>query len=584
VRVPFLSDGSTATLRVPALAVERRLLTAGPLQVRPFVPGSATEALLAIDVATGAVAVAYGFTAPVLLGELGPFAVEVEQASDAVGGFLPSFRFCDTPPRCIFVPGEPYDPATGLLLAIGPGTADGVGSTLVVFDAELSEVPEPGDAALLLGALFAWARRRRRRLSALGVVACASALAGCGDPIEVMHPPAGAVLMAPDVQVELAFAPPVAGAETLHATLTAGLDAAAGPAAPQDVTGDIALAAGGASATLPLADLPPGRSRVLIELLAQAGGEVLASRSLTLDRGGYFGAAGSAFGAGAHYRQLARTTRTGATRNLDVVIWYPTDVVALPTSPLELDLRAVLDAPLVTGASALPLLLYSHGSCGWEGEVGWLANDLARIGFLVAATSHPGNTSGSIVPCDAPGGGSQRAGDVRALLDAVLTWNQDPAWPLAGAIDPSRIGVSGFSAGGFTARQLTTLGSPVLDHRLRAALVLANGLFAIPSAVPTMFQGGLLDAAVPIDELEAAFDGLLQPRFLVEVAGANHRSFANDCLEPFFDCLSSAADREATQTLIRRYARGFVHRYVAEDVRGAELLAEVPGVTLLADP
>jgi predicted dienelactone hydrolase len=578
-RLAFRSDGATASILIPASVVEAELLTPGPLQTGSLVPGGATDALLEIDVATGAVSVRYSFDALALFGQLGPFPIAVDLRSDGVGGYLPSLRFCEAPPRCVFVPGEAYDPSTGLLLAVGPGSAEGVGSALFVFDAELSEVPEPGTGSLLLAGLMVLARSARRRRTA--IVAAVSALGvACGAPIEIASPAPGTVLMAPDVDVSLAFDPPLAAGESIDATLQRGIDSPAGSAPPADMTGALALGSDSATAILVLTDLAPGRNELIVERFATGGGVSLGSRTLTLDRGGFPGAEAGPFGAGARYEQVTRTTATGA-RVLDVAIWYPTaDAAASPETGIELELRAALDPPLLPGARSLPLILYSHGSCGWEGEVGYLAGDLARAGYVVAATSHPGNTSLDVEPpCNRSAiSTADRARDVRAMLDALLAWNGDASWPLAGAIDPSRIGVAGFSAGGATA-WLLTAGGATGDRRIRAALQMANA-FAFPTAVPNLLMGGTLDPFVPVDSIQSVFDGLSPPRFFVVIDGANHRSFANDCLEAFYDCVSGVGDRSAIQSLIRGYARGFFHRFVADDVRGDALLVSVLGADL----
>ncbi|KAG1240655.1 hypothetical protein G6F61_014151 [Rhizopus arrhizus] len=78
--------------------------------------------------------------------------------------------------------------------------------------------------------------------------------------------------------------------------------------------------------------------------------------------------------------------------------------------------------------------------------MGWLGTALARAGYLVIAVDHPGNNGAD--PMTLPGSVLSwlRADDLRAALAAVQ------ADPVLGAhVDRSRLGVVGFSAGGYTA-------------------------------------------------------------------------------------------------------------------------------------
>jgi predicted dienelactone hydrolase len=78
--------------------------------------------------------------------------------------------------------------------------------------------------------------------------------------------------------------------------------------------------------------------------------------------------------------------------------------------------------------------------------MGWLGTALARAGYLVIAVDHPGNNG--IDTMTLPGSilSWLRADDLRAALAAVRA---DPV--LGPHVDPERLGVAGFSAGGYTA-------------------------------------------------------------------------------------------------------------------------------------
>jgi predicted dienelactone hydrolase len=92
------------------------------------------------------------------------------------------------------------------------------------------------------------------------------------------------------------------------------------------------------------------------------------------------------------------------------------------------------------------MLLLSHGNGGSARMMGWFGTALARAGYVVVAVDHPGNNgvdamtdAGSILMWN-------RADDLAVALAAVQA---DPL--LSPHMDASRMGLAGYSAGGFTA-------------------------------------------------------------------------------------------------------------------------------------
>ncbi|HDS1826855.1 alpha/beta hydrolase family protein [Stenotrophomonas sp. S4] len=137
---------------------------------------------------------------------------------------------------------------------------------------------------------------------------------------------------------------------------------------------------------------------------------------------------------------------------LRYTVWYPAPAgsretaltIGPPDAPLFDVGRAALDAP-VAGAR-LPTLLLSHGNGGSARMMGWLGTALAHAGYLVIAVDHPGNNG--VEEMTLPGSMLSwlRADDLRAALAAVQA---DPV--LGPHVDRERLGVAGFSAGGYTA-------------------------------------------------------------------------------------------------------------------------------------
>lgn len=166
-------------------------------------------------------------------------------------------------------------------------------------------------------------------------------------------------------------------------------------------------------------------------------------------------------------RVASAVVRDAAHRDeLRYTVWYPAAVGAVeqpitigpPDAPLFVVGRAAADAAIAPGPR--PTLLLSHGNGGSARMLGWFGIELARAGYLVIAVDHPGNNG--VEPMTLAGSllSWERAEDLKAALAAVQ------ADPVLGAhVDARRLGVAGFSAGGFTA--LAAAGAQVtLEHLL----------------------------------------------------------------------------------------------------------------------
>jgi predicted dienelactone hydrolase len=126
---------------------------------------------------------------------------------------------------------------------------------------------------------------------------------------------------------------------------------------------------------------------------------------------------------------------------LAVGVWYPTSAPA-QDHPLGPSVQTVAPGGPVTG-ERLPLIVLSHGNGGSFQNHLDTAIALAKAGFVVAAVSHTGDTyddqSRAILVMERPQ-------HIHRLIDYMLA-----EWPDRARIDAGRIGVFGFSIGGFTA-------------------------------------------------------------------------------------------------------------------------------------
>ena len=133
-------------------------------------------------------------------------------------------------------------------------------------------------------------------------------------------------------------------------------------------------------------------------------------------------------------------------RVLKTEIWYPTkDTTQINISneyPFQLPPTSK-DASLPS--SKHPLILLSHGTGGNRISQMWLATELVGNGYIVAAVNHFGNTLDNKIPenfvkvWDRPL-------DFSFLITHLLN---DSTW--APLIDTTKIGMAGFSLGGYTA-------------------------------------------------------------------------------------------------------------------------------------
>ncbi len=126
---------------------------------------------------------------------------------------------------------------------------------------------------------------------------------------------------------------------------------------------------------------------------------------------------------------------------LEVGIWYPTEA---PQSDQTLGLASQVVAPDAPVAGRrLPLVVISHGSSGYFAEHYDTALALAAAGFVVAAPTHTGDNYKDMSRMMHLG---DRPKQIKVVIDYMLQ-----SWPQHEAINPKRIGVFGFSSGGFGA-------------------------------------------------------------------------------------------------------------------------------------
>jgi dienelactone hydrolase len=242
------------------------------------------------------------------------------------------------------------------------------------------------------------------------------------------------------------------------------------------------------------------------------------------------------FGAGVRQIPMTKQSVVEPTepRTLGTYVWYPTTPGAGPIDPST---NAVLDAPIDASGGPYPIVLFSHGSCGYPLQSIFLMPLLAARGYVVVAPPHPGNTiNDGLAVCGAPQtqleSAQERPADMGFVLDEMLAANADSGSDFFGVLDPTRIAMTGHSFGGFT-----TFLVAAQDPRITVAVPMAPATPSnfTPFAVPSLTMLGEIDGRISNEAARNAYDQASTPKFLVEIEHAGHYAFSNLCF-PSPDC------------------------------------------------
>jgi predicted dienelactone hydrolase len=286
---------------------------------------------------------------------------------------------------------------------------------------------------------------------------------------------------------------------------------------------------------------PPRRTRIvgacaallLASLVVACGGSSKASSPVATT---YDDATGpGAFGVGVTTLDLVDTSRSldangdfpGADeRAITVEVWYPTE----PGGPQP----EARDEASASSGAPYPLIIFAHGFSGTRSQSITYTRHLASHGYIVAAPDFPGSNAA------APGGPRLSAAvdqpsDVSFVIDQLLALDATEGGLLTGAIDDETIGISGHSLGGLTT--LLSIYGTSRDPRITAALPISPASCFLPEtlatdeAVPILVIGGSADRITPFETVRYGYDIANAPKYLVELAGANHIRFSEADLD-----------------------------------------------------
>lgn len=270
----------------------------------------------------------------------------------------------------------------------------------------------------------------------------------------------------------------------------------------------------------------------------------------------------------------------GEPRELETVVWYPASPGSGERDP---EYGGVLDAPIDREGGLHPIVLFSHGSCGYPRQSIFLTAFLATHGYVVVAPPHPGNTLFEIEECgnaaNTAASAVERPEDMVFALDTILAANEDPSSPFVDSLNPDAVAMSGHSFGGFTTFRTTER-----DDRIKVAIPLAaasppEGRFDVPSLTII----GDVDSVVNNERSVAAYDRSVRPKWLVNIMHTGHYAFSNGCF-PSPDCEPPhVLEQSEANERVKRWVLPFLKVFLENDLAFAPFLAEEAGPSFDVD-
>ena len=243
----------------------------------------------------------------------------------------------------------------------------------------------------------------------------------------------------------------------------------------------------------------------------------------------------------------------------DVAVWYPADAAAVAgkpkatydqATPLPPNLKGLvppkyntvvtMDAYTDVRANTkgpFPVVLFSHGAGGYRLVNSELDVGIASWGFVVVSVDYLEHGLAAQVASAGKQTAQPSADQMRTLaaldrrlmlagLDLVTSESRRAGSVLSGAVDSSRVGAIGHSAGGGTA--FDVLSDPRVKVAIGWAPVPPSGA---PVDKPTMIIGAGGDIALTPTILAKTYASFPAPKRWVEIGGtrAGHDTFTDTC-------------------------------------------------------
>ena len=171
-----------------------------------------------------------------------------------------------------------------------------------------------------------------------------------------------------------------------------------------------------------------------------------------------------------------------------------------------------------------PLVLFSHGFCGFRQQSSFLTTAIASWGFVVAAPEHAASDLSACLAGTFGQGASTTVEDLRAAIPVLEAESLRDEGPLATIIDTGRVAVVGQSLGGSAAIEMSG------DPEVVTFVALAAGGGSAPPAKPGLFVAGDADVVAPAATVEQWWNtSVPSPKQLAVLGGVTHLGFTDVC-------------------------------------------------------
>jgi dienelactone hydrolase len=171
-----------------------------------------------------------------------------------------------------------------------------------------------------------------------------------------------------------------------------------------------------------------------------------------------------------------------------------------------------------------PLVLFSHGFCGFRQQSSYLTTAIASWGFVVAAPEHEASDLTACLAGTYGQGASTTVQDLRAAIPVLEAESLRDEGPLATIIDTGRVAVVGQSLGGSAAIEMSG------DPNVVTFVALAAGGGSAPPAKPGLFIAGDADSVAPAAGIEQWWTtSVPAPKQLAVLGGVTHLGLTDVC-------------------------------------------------------
>ena len=192
-------------------------------------------------------------------------------------------------------------------------------------------------------------------------------------------------------------------------------------------------------------------------------------------------------------------------------------------TPFPMDAYTELPAAEPEG-QPFPLVLFSHGFCGYRQQSSFLTTAIASWGFVVAAPEHTPRDLTSCLSGTIGQGATTDVQDLRAAIPILEAENLKEDGTLATIVDTTRVAVVGHSAGGGAAIQMAG------DPHVVTYVALAAGSGPAPAATPGLYVAGEADVIAPAATIEQWWTSSVpSPKQLAVLGGVTHLGFMDLC-------------------------------------------------------